>query len=322
MKEVVVGIDLGGTNTVFGMIDQEGDIHARGRISTEAFFNQPVDNFLKALSEAINNCMEASNEDFDIKGIGFGAPNGNYYKGTVEHPPNLSWEGVTELAKLFQAYYEVPIVVTNDANAAAMGEMLYGGAKGMKDFIMITLGTGVGSGIVVNGEMVYGHDGFAGEIGHTNSVPDGRQCSCGKKGCFETYASARGIKQTALELIQAQHQQGSLLRGFAFEKMSVKDIYEAALKGDPIAQETFHLTGRSIGKKLADSVAYTSPEAIFLFGGITKAGKYLFDPVEEYLNKYLLEIYRGKIKLLKSFLEESDAAILGAGALIWKELNA
>ena len=253
-------------------------------------------------------------------GVGVGAPNGNFYSGKIEFAPNLPWKGSVDLGGLLKKHFSVPVIVTNDANAAALGELIYGGGKGMKHFIMITLGTGLGSGFVVDGKLVYGHDGFAGELGHTVVVPEGRQCACGKQGCLETYVSASGIKRTMYKMI-ASEIEDSELRNVSFHDLDAKMISEAAKKGDPLALKAFDYTGKMLGLKLADAVAHTSPEAIFLFGGLSCAGDLIFAPTRKYMEHYLLPIYRNKIKLLPSALQDKNIAVLGAGALIWNELN-
>jgi glucokinase len=254
-------------------------------------------------------------------GIGIGAPNGNYYSGTIEFAPNLNFKGVVPVVDHLKARFDYEVIVlTNDANAAAMGEMMYGGAKGMKDFIMITLGTGVGSGIVANGELIYGHDGFAGEIGHTIVDPAGRECGCGRQGCLETYTSAPGIKRTVSELLSTMNDP-SELRDISYNDLSAKMIDSKARKGDVIALEAFDYTGEILGLKLSDAVAHTSPEAIFLFGGLAQASELIFEPTKKYLEQFLLAIYKGKVKLLPSELPPGEAAILGASALVWKEFE-
>lgn len=319
MIQTAIGIDIGGTNTVLGIVDKDGNIIARNSIPTVTHPDNTI--FMNALCKAIHETIEQAKEKTDIKGIGIGAPNGNYYNGTIEFAPNLNFKGIVPIVDFLKKkfYYNV-IVLTNDANAAAIGEMIYGGAKGMKDFIMITLGTGVGSGIVVNGEIVYGHDGFAGEIGHTIVYPHGRECGCGRRGCLETYTSAPGIKRTIFELLSVMNDP-SELRSVSFEELSAIKIDEEARKGDKIAQEAFNYTGEILGLKLADAVAHTSPEAIFLFGGLAQAGDLIFKPVKHYMEKYMLDIFKNKVKLLPSELPPGDSAILGASALVWKELD-
>lgn len=319
MKEVAIGVDIGGTNTKYGMIDRNGNCLAAGHISTTDF--EDVDPYLKALYQSIEKTRKENNLKLDIKGIGIGAPNGNYYSGTIEFAPNLKWKGVIHLVELLKKYYDLPIFLTNDANAAAIGEMIYGGAKGMRDLIIITLGTGLGSGIVVNGELVYGHDGFAGEIGHTIVYHDGRLCGCGRKGCLETYASATGIKRTVIELLENSTRKSELRKYKSIDEMHGSMIEKAARRGDKIAIEAFEFTGKVLGFQLANTVAHTSPEAIFLFGGLAQAGDCIFEPTKRYMEENMLNIFRNKVKLLPSALEGADAAVFGASALVWKELD-
>lgn len=316
-KEVVIGIDIGGTFSKYGLVDKSGGVYLEGSIKTSE--HKDVNSFLKTLHQTIIKSIAELKDSFEIKGVGIGAPNGNYYDGSIEYAPNLSWKGKIPLAKMLHEYFNVPVVLTNDANAAALGEMMYGGAKNMNDFIVITLGTGLGSGIVVNGQMVYGHDGFAGEMGHITAVENGRQCGCGKKGCLETYASASGIKRTVFELL-ADSNEDSGLRNISFNDLTATMISTAADKGDIIALRAFDFTAEILGKKLADAVAFTSPEAIFLFGGLANAGDYLFKPVKKYMEENLLLVFRNKVKILPSGLMNTNAAVLGASGLIWKEL--
>lgn len=315
-KPYVVGIDIGGTNTVFGIVDARGTIVATSSIKTGAYadVNDYVDEVCKHLLPLIiaNGGVER------IKGIGIGAPNGNYYSGTIEFAPNLPWKGVIPLANMLEERLGIPTALTNDANAAAIGEMTYGAARGMKDFIMITLGTGVGSGIVVNGQMVYGHDGFAGELGHTIiRRENGRVCGCGRRGCLETYCSATGVARTAREFLTARTEP-SLLRSIPAENITSKDVYDAAVKGDKLAQDIFEFTGTLLGEALADFIAFSSPEAIVLFGGLAKSGDYIIKPVQKAIDENVLNIYKGKTKLLISELKDADAAVLGASALGWE----
>ena len=314
--EVVLGIDIGGTNTAFGYVDCNGNLIAEAVIATEA--HRPAEEFFERLHAEAENLFASKKGELKLVGIGLGAPNGNYYKGTIEQPPNLSWKYVDVVTTL-KRWYSIPVALTNDANAAALGEMLFGAAKGMKDFIVITLGTGLGSGIVANGELIYGHDGFAGEIGHTIVDPNGRKCGCGRRGCLETYASASGICRTVEELLKASEQSSELLE-ISLENMTSKRIFEAAQRGDKLALEAFELTGKYLGLKLADSVAYTSPEAIILFGGLAAARDFIFTPTKKYMEEYLLGIFKNKVRLLPSGLPKGNSAILGAAALIWKEL--
>lgn len=316
-NKLVLGVDVGGTNTVFGLVDQLGNVLLIDSIPTQA--ENSAENLFSRLFEKFKELSKDVKEEFELVGIGIGAPNANYYKGTVENPPNLNW-GYVDVISLIKNYSSVPVALTNDANAAALGEMYYGAAKGMKDFIVITLGTGLGSGIVVNGNLVYGHDGFAGEIGHTIYDPQGRQCGCGRKGCLETYASAPGIKRTVMELI-ANTNLKSRLRSVSYESLDAKLITELALQGDRIALEAFDFTARVLGIKLADAVAHTSPEAIILFGGLANAGDLLLVPTKKYLEENVFHVFRNKVKILKSELNEGKSAVLGAAALIWHELN-
>jgi glucokinase len=317
-QQYAIGIDIGGTNTKFGLVDTRGDIFYRGAISTKK--HKTVDKFIADLYAAILPAIESVGGIDEIKGIGVGAPNGNYYKGTVEYAPNLPWKGVIPLADLMAAKFQLPASLTNDANAAAVGEMMYGAARGMKDFIMITLGTGVGSGIVANGQLIYGHDGFAGELGHTIIVPDGRlHWGTGAHGSLETYASATGIRLTALELLEKHKSKTSLLRNYPEDELESFHVHECAMQGDEIAIEVFEYTGKILGMALANFVMFSSPEAIILFGGPTKSGDLIMKPVRQHMEANLLPIFRNKVKLLFSLLKESDAAILGASALVWEK---
>ncbi len=316
MKKRVIGIDIGGTFTKFGLVSENGELTHEGSIPTDKY--PKIEDFLTALYKQLKKVIEK--EAFEIVGVGVGAPNGNFYTGKIEFAPNLPWKGSVDLGSLLKKHFEVPVIITNDANAAALGELIYGGGKGMKHFIMITLGTGLGSGFVVDGKLVYGHDGFAGELGHTVVVPEGRQCACGKQGCLETYVSASGIKRTMYKMI-ASEIEDSELRNVSFHDLDAKMISEAAQKGDTLALKAFDYTAKMLGLKLADAVAHTSPEAIFLFGGLSCAGDLIFAPTRKYMEHYLLPIYRNKIKLLPSALQDKNIAVLGAGALIWNELN-
>lgn len=318
MKDLAIGIDIGGTNSQFGMVDREGNIIATDKVATQK--HEDIKLYFQDLYEGISTLIKKMDVECKIVGVGVGAPNGNYYKGTVEHAPNLRWKGVINFVDEFKKLWNVPTVLTNDANAAAIGEMMYGGARDMKDFIEITLGTGLGSGFVVNGEVVYGHDGFAGELGHIVVNPYGRQCGCGRKGCLETYASATGIKRTIYKFL-ADNLKPSELRGVSFDNLSAKMITEAADRGDQVALDAFEYTGKVLGQKLADAVAITSPEAIFLFGGLAHSGDYIFKPTKKYMEENMLPLFRGKVKLLPSELQDKNAAVLGASALVWKELD-
>ena len=314
---VTLGIDIGGTNTVFGFVDRDGKTYAESSITTNA--HEPAQKLFSRLHEKVDELIELNKESVNLVGIGVGAPNANYYKGTVELPPNLKW-GVVNILDIIKQYYDVPAAITNDANAAAIGEMTFGAAKGMNDFIVITLGTGLGSGIVVNGQLVYGADGFAGEIGHTIYEPEGRQCGCGRKGCLETYASASGIRRTVFEILYNSMEE-SELREISFNDLTSKMIYDVAMRGDKIALEAFEFTGKALGIKLADSVAHTSPEAIILFGGLAAAGDLIFEPTKRHMENNLLNIFKNKVKIIPSGLPEGNSAVLGASALIWNELE-
>ncbi len=317
MVKVAIGIDIGGTNTAFGLITEEGKCLAESSIPTNDY--EDVNEYIDNLTKNINKFVEEQEFEVEIKGIGVGAPNGNYHKGTIEFAPNLRWSNVVPFADLMKAKYNLPVWLTNDANAAALGEKLYGGGKDIDDFLFITLGTGLGSGIISNGDLVYGHDGFAGEVGHVIVVENGRKCNCGRKGCLETYASASGINRTAFQLL-AESNEDSELRNYTYSELTSKIIYEEAINGDEIAMDAFDYTARILGKALANSVAYTSPKAIFLFGGLANAGQLLFRPVKKYFEENLLTIYKNKIDILPSQLENGQAAIIGAAALVWKNL--
>ena len=330
MKKLAFGIDIGGINTAFGLVDEKGDLYGESAISTKAYPNyKDYPAYINDLCEAMKTLADSVNFDFDLIGIGIGAPNANFYKGTIETPANL-WKFTDEdkdkgeamrvfdfAGDMGKHFPNVPIYVTNDANAATIGEMVYGNAKGMKDFIMITLGTGVGSGFVANGQLIYGHDGFAGEFGHVIVERGGRECGCGRKGCLEAYASAIGIKRTAFELMATMNCP-SPLRDIPFNILDSAMLASYAQKGDPIAKEAFRLTGEKLGYALADAVTITSPEAIFLFGGLAKAGDILFDPIKWYLEENMLFAFKNKVKVLPSGLMSKNAAILGASALVWQ----
>ncbi len=315
--EYAIGIDIGGTTTKFGIVNHRGDISNVGDIVTSK--HTDINLFVDELYQEMVPAIKAVGGIDVIKGIGLGAPNGNYYSGTIEYAPNLQWRGIIPIAKMITNKFNKPCTLTNDANAAAIGELMYGAARGMRDFIMITLGTGVGSGIVANGQLIYGHDGFAGELGHTIIRPGGRlHWGTGMKGSLETYASATGISITAKEILDERVNEKSLLRDIPHEEITSKKVCEAALNGDGIANEVFQITGQILGEALANFVMFSSPEAIILFGGVIKAGKLLLDPTRESMEKNLLPIFQNKVKLLFSELKESDAAILGASALVWE----
>ena len=315
MEALAIGIDIGGTGTKFGIVDRVGNVLFSSEISTRKHsdVNTFIDELYTELSKLIDNVGGIGR----IKGIGVGAPNGNFYTGTIEYAPNLPWKGIIPLARMMEDKFKIPVVLTNDANAAAIGEMMYGAAQGMKDFIMITLGTGVGSGIVANGKLVYGHDGFAGELGHTTIIPNGRlHEGTGKKGSLESYASATGVRLTTLEILEKSTQPSSL-RSLPPDKIDSKKVYEAAIEGDAVAKEIFESTGTILGAALANFVMFSSPEAIILFGGLTKAGDLILKPTRESMEANLIQIFQNKVKILVSHLKESDAAILGASALAW-----
>lgn len=318
MAEVVAGIDIGGTNTVIGIVNRNGDILAESTISTRC--NATFDVFVKNLTGTIEQLLMELGHEHRLLGVGVGSPNGSYNLGAIVDAPNLEWKGILPLCKQITLLTGVPSVVTNDANAAALGELLFGAAKGMKNFVVITLGTGLGSGIVVDGKLVVGHDGFAGEFGHVVAKVNGRQCGCGKKGCLETYASATGIRRTAFKMI-ADSNQPSMLRNVTYDKLTAKMITEAAKTGDPLARAAFEYTGLILGTRLADLVATINPEAIFFFGGLANAGDLLMDPVRRYMEEYMFPVFKGKVKLLISGLQDKNAAVLGAAALIWEELD-
>lgn len=316
-KPYVVGIDIGGTNTVFGIVDARGQVVASDSVKTTKHAN--FDDYLVDLHDGLSRLIKINDLEDQIQGIGIGAPNGNYYTGEIQNPPNLPWGPVIPLAeKVSKVFNGIPVAVTNDANAAALGEMTYGAARGMKDFIMITLGTGVGSGIVINGQLVYGSDGFAGELGHVVvKRHNGRVCGCGRTGCLEAYCSATGVARTAREFLEIR-QEESLLRNLDMDAITSKDVYEAAMAGDKLAKEIYTYTGTILGEALADFVTFSSPQAIILFGGLAKSGELLLGPVREAFNKNILKIFKGKTKILVSELKEGDAAVLGASALGWE----
>lgn len=319
LEQLAIGIDIGGTGTKFGIVDRVGNLLFSSEMSTRK--HDTIESFIEELHQKMLPMIDQAGGIGRFIGIGVGAPNGNYYSGTIEYAPNLPWKGIIPLAKMMRDVFHLPVVLTNDANAAAIGEMMYGAAKDMKDFIMITLGTGVGSGIVANGQLIYGHDGFAGELGHTIIIPDGRyHAGTGKHGSLESYASATGVVLTAQELL-SRDDQPSLLRVIPIEELDSKKVYEAAIKGDALAKEIFDFTGKILGMALANFVMFSSPEAIILFGGLTKSGDLLLKPVREHMENNLIQIFQNKVKILVSHLKESDAAILGASALVWEMKN-
>ena len=316
LKPYVIGVDLGGTNTVFGIVSARGEVIAQDSIKTKQ--HKTAAEFVEAGLACLRPLVTQVGGIEQIQGMGIGAPNGNYYNGTIEFAPNLEWgrDGIVPLAKLFSDKLGIPVALTNDANAAAIGEMTYGVARGMKNFIVITLGTGVGSGIVVNGQLVYGCDGFAGELGHVIVKENGRVCGCGRKGCLETYCSATGVARSAREFL-ANSDEPSLLRELDPEKITSYDVSMAAAKGDKIAHEIYEFTGRLLGESCANFAAFSSPEAFIFFGGLTKAGALLMDPIKKAYDDYVLNIYKDKAKFLVSSLEGSSAAVLGASAVGW-----
>ena len=317
MQQLVIGIDIGGTGTKFGIVDRDGNVLFSGEISTKK--HPTIETFIGELHAELSELITKAGGIGRFRGIGVGAPNGNYYTGTIEYAPNLPWEGVIPLAKLLSDKFQLPVTLTNDANAAAIGEMMYGAAKGMKDFIMITLGTGVGSGIVANGHLIYGHDGFAGELGHTIVIPDGRiHAGTGKKGSLESYASATGVRLTALEFLE-KSKKPSLLKKVPAEMLDSKAVYDAAIEGDELAKDIFNYTGRILGIALANAVMTTSPEAIILFGGLTKSGDFILKPTRDSMEDNLIQIFQNKVRILISHLKEAHAAILGASALVWEK---
>ncbi len=338
MKQVAIGIDIGGTNTAIGVVDNEGNLLYEKKPQvptpqkrenpnlTAAVSDELIEKYIASLTLEIKTAIEIVkqiNPEIEVAGIGIGAPNGNYYSGTIENAANLPFVGVVPFTELIKKNFPGVrhVRLTNDANAAALGEMIYGGGKGMKNFVMITLGTGLGSGIIVNGDLVYGADGFAGECGHTTVVPGGRLCGCGGYGHLEAYCSATGIKRTVYELLAQYNATESELAKVPFADMTAKIVYDAAENGDQIAKEVFRNAGELLGRSLADTVHYLSPEAIFLFGGAAAAGEYIFKPTRDSMERYVLPTFRNKVKILPSKLKEGSAAIVGASALVWKELE-
>lgn len=315
MIEVVAGVDIGGTNTRIGLVDRKGEVHAEDRLSTPDYAF--ADDFVVALDQKLKE-MIAGHDDLTLTGIGIGAPNANFNKGTIELAPNLRWKGIIPLAKLTERRTGLKTRITNDANAAALGEMIFGSAKGMKHFIILTLGTGLGSGIVVDGEVVYGHTGFAGELGHMTVAEGGRVCGCGRRGCLETYASATGLVRTVLALLSDRRDE-SILRDLRSSEITSRRVAEAAAAGDVIATEALDQTARMIALGIANAVIFSSPETIFLFGGLAQAGDAIFEPVRKYADELVQPIFRGTFTVMPSGLPEARAAILGASALIWKE---
>lgn len=333
MKQLALGIDIGGINTAFGLVDKDGEIFGEGGISTAKYPRfDDYPQYINDLQEAITALLDSLDFEYEFVGIGIGAPNACYLNGCIEQPANL-WKYTKEQEKsvddrIFHICDDLKshfpsiqhIGITNDANAATLGEMLFGNAKGMKDFVMITLGTGLGSGFVANGEMIYGHDGFAGEAGHMIVERGGRSCGCGRKGCLETYVSATGIKRTAFELLSSMREP-SPLRSIPFDTLDSFQVYKAAKEGDPVAMEAFRFTGEMLGRALADLVTITSPEAIILFGGLAKSGDLIFEPTQKYMEENMLGSFRGKVKLLPSGIQDKNVAVIGASALIWQKMQ-
>ncbi len=315
-KPYVIGIDMGGTNTAFGLVDARGNVIASSSIKTAK--HSDINDYIDELYEAITRILEENNAVGEVQGIGIGAPNSSYYTGMIEDTANLPWPCPIPLAQLITDKFGIQCIVTNDANAAAIGEMTYGAARGMKDFIMITLGTGVGSGIVVNGQMVYGHDGFAGELGHViMKRTNGRMCGCGRCGCLEAYCSANGVARTAREFLEIR-KEDSLLRSIPIDEITSKDVYDCAIQDDALAKEIFEYTGNILGEALADFCTFSSPEAFILFGGLTKSGELIMKPVRESYDRNILRNFKGKTKIILSEMKDADAAILGASALGWE----
>jgi len=315
MKAMAIGIDIGGTNTPFAVVDREGKRHGAGRIKTTG--HTTAEEFVQALASAIKEILNTLDFSYQLAGIGVGAPNGNFYEGTIENAPNLPWKGVIPLADLIRTHYEVPVIVTNDANAAAVGEMIYGAAKGMKDFFEVTLGTGLGSGFVANGELIYGHHSLGGELGHTIIEKNGRSCNCGRKGCFEQYASATGFMKTVFELLETGEK--TSLTNESKESLNSEVVAKHAENGDQLALKAFDITADHLAFGIANAVGITNPEVVILFGGLANAGELLMEPTKKYLETYLHNLYSGRTKLLFSTLPDSDAAVLGASALVWNQ---
>lgn len=316
-KPYVIGMDMGGTNTVFGIVDARGNVISKSAIKTSSHPDD-INLYINDIYVEMMKIIDIAGGIDKIKGIGVGAPNGNYYTGNIEFAPNLPWKGVIPFANLMADKFGIPAALTNDANAAAVGEMTYGAARGMKNFIMITLGTGVGSGIVIDGKVVYGHDGFAGELGHVNVMRNnGRLCGCGRTGCLEAYASATGVARSAREILETSTK-NSLLRNIPIDDITSKDVFDAAMEGDEIAKEIFQFTGKILGEAFSDFIAFSAPEAIVLFGGLSKAGDLILNPIIENMEKNVLNIWKGKVKVMFSELKEADAAVLGASALAWE----
>lgn len=317
-KDIAIGIDIGGTLTKVGLVDREGTFYGNSDFRTKK--SPDFASYLDRLAQEIEALKSSITEDINLVGIGIGAPNANYYRGTIEHAANLKWKGVVPFKEALSKKYDLPIYITNDANAAAIGEMIYGNASGMKDFMVITLGTGLGSGIVSNGSLIYGHDAQAGELGHVTVIPGGRVCGTGRRGCLEAYVSSTGIKRTIYALM-ADSLADSFFRNVAFNDIHGEDITKAAENGDEIAVEAYRYTGELLGRQLADFVAFSHPETIFLLGGLAKAGKWIFEPTIKYFEESVLPYYKGKVKIEPSGMMDMNAAILGSAALVWDQLK-
>ncbi len=315
MKKIAIGIDIGGTNTKFGLIGEAGEIYAENSIPTQP--EGKFEDFARILFFQIMKLRASLDFEYQLLGVGIGAPNANYFSGKIEYAPNLKWGQTVEIVKIIEEIFDLPAATTNDANASAIGEYHFGAAKGMKDFLIITLGTGVGSGIYVNGELVYGADGFAGEFGHLTAIPNGRICGCGKNGCIEAYCSAGGVVRTLKELLETQTETASSLRNENINNITTEDIYKAALLGDKLAMATFEISGKMLGEALANYVTLLRPEAIFMLGGLANARDIIFPTILEYMNINVLPLFRNKVKLLPSGLSKNFAALIGAAALIW-----
>lgn len=315
-KPYVIGVDMGGTGTKFGIVDARGNVLEWTSIKTPEY--KTIEAYVQALCDGIERLAANYGGMSQVRGVGMGAPNANYYNSTIENAVNLPWKGIVPVGKLIEERLGVPCRLTNDVNAAAMGEMTYGAARGMKNFIEIACGTGVGSGIVINGQLVYGHDGFAGELGHTKIVhgPEGRQCGCGQKGCIEAYASATGVARTAKDIVE-HSTKPTVLRECDVNNITSYDVFKAAEAGDEVAKQIFDVTGAMLGQKLADFIAFSAPEAIILYGGLCKSGHWILDPIVKSMNENVMPLWRDKVKVMFSGLKDSDVAILGAGALVW-----
>ena len=316
MTKLAIGVDIGGTLTKVGLVDREGHLLCHSDFRTKNF--PDLDEYLDELMKHVNQQCDSVNDPIEIVGMGIGAPNANFYRGTIEYAPNLAWKGIVPIVEHLKEKADLPVYLTNDANAAAIGEMIYGNAVGMKDFMVITLGTGLGSGIVSNGKLIYGHDAQAGELGHVKAVEGGRVCGSGRRGCLEAYVSSTGIKRTIYALL-ADSMEDSVFRSVAFNDIHGEEITEAAANGDPIALEAYRYTGEMLGKHLADFVAFSHPQTIFLLGGLAKAGSWLFDPTKKYFEEHLLPFYKGKVSIEPSGMLDKNAAILGAAALVWDQ---